>query len=239
MDRFAEQPFADPNPPVPGCSPESAEQVPIVPGSGSGTPPATKTFDEKPLVGESSRQHQSEPAIRNAKIFKGKQLAGEVAELSGLPQQFVSQVGVIPFRHVYEQPEFCLVSGRKSKRWLFPKGHLSPGLGAEESALAEALEEAGVRGRLLETALTPVIFEKSGKWIHLTMWLLEVESLQMHWKESPERIRIWASGPRSLELLDYPYLRELFCEAWQRMGVSNLPELEGCLPRQAKVKRKR
>lgn len=155
-----------------------------------------------------------------------------------LPESSIRQVGVIPFRLVRAQPEFCLISARRSRQWLFPKGHLDQRYGPQGTAIAEAMEEAGVCGRLWEEALSPVTFEKNGRWYQLTMWLLEVEQLLPDWKESLERTRIWASGASSLELLDRPYWKQLLTEACRRL--SEFSEVDGGdLKAPAKVKRKR
>ncbi len=155
-----------------------------------------------------------------------------------LPESSIPQVGVIPFRRVLAQPEFCLISARPSRQWLFPKGHLDQRYGPQGTAIAEALEEAGVCGRLWEDALPPVTFEKNGRWYQLTMWLLEVEQLLPDWKESLERTRIWVSGASSFELLDRPYWKQLMTEACRRLSEFAEVDREDP-PVPAKLKRKR
>ena len=63
------------------------------------------------------------------------------APYSAIPLQPIPQVGVVPFRVVGTQTEFCLVTGRRSGRWGFPKGRVSGG----NSLLAAALGEAPKR----------------------------------------------------------------------------------------------
>jgi 8-oxo-dGTP pyrophosphatase MutT (NUDIX family) len=61
------------------------------------------------------------------------------------------QVAAVCFRILSTGVEFLLVRTRRG-RWTFPKGGLQKGLTPAESAALEALEEAGVHGRIEEIA---------------------------------------------------------------------------------------
>ena len=50
-------------------------------------------------------------------------------------------------------PEVLLVTTLRTRRWILPKGWPHPGLSLPESAAREALEEAGVTGRIEATPL--------------------------------------------------------------------------------------
>ena len=58
------------------------------------------------------------------------------------------QAGAVPFRKKGSQLEFLLVTSHRG-RWIFPKGIVEPGETAEQTALKEVQEEAGIRGVLL------------------------------------------------------------------------------------------
>ncbi len=62
------------------------------------------------------------------------------------PQSFF-QVAAVAYRERLGEPEFLLVR-TGSGRWTFPKGNVEPSLGARDSALREAIEEAGARGKI-------------------------------------------------------------------------------------------
>ena len=55
--------------------------------------------------------------------------------------------------------QFLLVQTRRG-RWTFPKGSVEPGLTHAQAAALEAFEEAGVHGRIQETAFTHYIHHK-------------------------------------------------------------------------------
>jgi len=59
------------------------------------------------------------------------------------------QYGALPYHFTTTGgPEFLLVTTRKTKRWMIPKGWPIKGLKAAKSAAREAYEEAGVRGTI-------------------------------------------------------------------------------------------
>ena len=51
------------------------------------------------------------------------------------------------------QYEFCLITSLRKGRWGFPKGITDPGETHVETALKEADEEAGLRGRIVGDSL--------------------------------------------------------------------------------------
>ena len=64
---------------------------------------------------------------------------------TGLPVQ----VAAVCYRLRGSSVEFLLVN-TSSGKWTFPKGRIDPSLSGSESAAREALEEAGVEGRIEE-----------------------------------------------------------------------------------------
>jgi 8-oxo-dGTP pyrophosphatase MutT (NUDIX family) len=59
------------------------------------------------------------------------------------------QYGALPYHFTKTGgPEFLLVTTRKTKRWMIPKGWPIKGLKAAKSAAREAYEEAGVQGTI-------------------------------------------------------------------------------------------
>ena len=101
----------------------------------------------------------------------------------------LDQVGVLPYRRGDHAIEVLLVTTRKRGRWIFPKGNIEEELGPRRSAVLEALEEAGVEGRVHSPAL--------GTYRHgrppektVELYLMEVREQHETWMEQDE-----ASGP--------------------------------------------
>ncbi len=70
----------------------------------------------------------------------------ESTELRDRPAYYYRQASVIPYRLVNLQPQILLIRSRKAKHWAVPKGIIEPGLSPQQSAVQEALEEAGIEG---------------------------------------------------------------------------------------------
>ncbi|MBI9072450.1 MAG: NUDIX hydrolase [Melioribacteraceae bacterium] len=65
-----------------------------------------------------------------------------------VPEYFFNQSAVIPYKIENMQLKIMLITSRKKKRWIIPKGVIEPGMTPRESALREALEEAGCIGEV-------------------------------------------------------------------------------------------
>ncbi len=94
-----------------------------------------------------------------------------------------AQVAAVCYRRTALSLEFLLVK-TSSGKWTFPKGRLCPWLSASESAAREALEEAGVRGRIQESAFAHYLdvkralgHDNRSREILIAAYLLEVQSL--------------------------------------------------------------
>jgi 8-oxo-dGTP pyrophosphatase MutT (NUDIX family) len=70
------------------------------------------------------------------------------------------QAAAFPVRRTNGVLEVCLIRRKDSAAWGLPKGHIDPGNTAEETALIEALEEAGLEGRLLDRPIGSYRYEK-------------------------------------------------------------------------------
>jgi 8-oxo-dGTP pyrophosphatase MutT (NUDIX family) len=107
------------------------------------------------------------------------------------PAWHYRQSGLIPVRRCGDGLEVLLVTNRKQKRWVIPKGIVDLGLSPLDSAVKEAWEEAGVRGNPLTQPLGEYQYRKWGGTCRVVVFLLWVEDIQERWPESGERLRAW------------------------------------------------
>ena len=142
------------------------------------------------------------------------------------PPQPVPQVGVVPFRLVGTQTEFCLVTGRRSGRWGFPKGGITGGNSLLSAALDEAREEAGLVGKIHGNQLGQYSYRKKGKVFEVLMWLMQVDSALENWQESAERARVWVKLAEARRLLDRPHLDQLIMLAANRLATPEASQAE-------------
>jgi 8-oxo-dGTP pyrophosphatase MutT (NUDIX family) len=115
------------------------------------------------------------------------------------PAGWYAQSGVIPYRVLAEASagtpdvEVLLITSRKRKRWVIPKGIVEPDLTAQQSAVKEAYEEAGIRGEVSDTPIGMFQYEKWGGICVVDVFLLNVTELLTEWPEADLRDREWMS----------------------------------------------
>ncbi|MBF0184621.1 MAG: NUDIX hydrolase [Magnetococcales bacterium] len=132
------------------------------------------------------------------------------------PDHFYQQSAVIPVRYQGDQLQVMLISSRKGKRWVVPKGVIEPALTAEASAGKEALEEAGIRGVILPQLLGRFQYEKWGDTCTVQVFVMQVTEVMERWLED-FRSRIWLDVASAAKRMEEPALRE--------MMTSRLPEM--------------
>jgi 8-oxo-dGTP pyrophosphatase MutT (NUDIX family) len=104
------------------------------------------------------------------------------------------------------------VTATSGRRWILPKGTLEPGLSAAECAVAEAWEEAGIRGRPGRRAIAKYSARKYGRPCLVSVFRLDVKSIADDWPERDGRRRRWVSVEKAHALVDVPAIRELLRE---------------------------
>jgi 8-oxo-dGTP pyrophosphatase MutT (NUDIX family) len=107
------------------------------------------------------------------------------------PWWFYHQSGVIPYRVIHEEVEVLLITSRRGKHWVIPKGVIDPGSDAGESAAREAYEEAGIRGRLSDAPVGEYRYKKWGGICTVKVFIMEVQSVLDAWPEESNRKRLW------------------------------------------------
>lgn len=100
------------------------------------------------------------------------------------PSYWYNQSAVLPFLHRDGELYVVLIKTRKGKRWTIPKGIVEPGLSPLASALKEALEEAGLKGRGQPEPIGCYAYRKWGGTCTVQVFPLEVTDILDEWEES-------------------------------------------------------
>ena len=132
-------------------------------------------------------------------------------------ETYIEQSGVIPYRLEQGKIEILLVSSRKKKRWVIPKGIIEPDLTPQDSAAKEALEEGGILGEVLPESVGTYTYEKWGGVCRVVVFLLKVTSLQANWLED-YRERQWFSLPEAQKRLDEAELKNILLKVGDRLS---------------------
>jgi 8-oxo-dGTP pyrophosphatase MutT (NUDIX family) len=127
----------------------------------------------------------------------------------------IRQSGAIIVRLDGDEPQVLLVTAKRNpKRWIFPKGHIEKGESAEDAALREAREEAGVLVKSIGPAGSlEYHFLGAGFRVEYFLAVLQREA------GPPEkgRSRRWCSLDEALERLRFKNTRKLLRKAWKTL----------------------
>jgi len=118
------------------------------------------------------------------------------------PAYYYSQSSVIPYRICDGKPEVLIIRSSKKKHWVVPKGIHEPGLTSQESAAKEALEEAGVVGKIDTELVGSYRYMKWGASCIVDVYSMEVSRIipEIEWEES-YRTRKWVSPKQAATLV--------------------------------------
>jgi 8-oxo-dGTP pyrophosphatase MutT (NUDIX family) len=124
------------------------------------------------------------------------------------------QFAALPWRRSGDGLEVLLVTSRDSRRWVIPKGWPMKGRKAHLAAAREALEEAGVTGRIARASAGSYGYIKRLKngaplECRVQVFPLKIERQRKSWPERHEREARWFPAAQAAEAVDEPELRAL------------------------------
>lgn len=146
---------------------------------------------------------------------KSKLLLG-VRRVMGAPEPAL-QAALLPWRKSPRGIEIMLITSRGTGRWILPKGWPEEGESLRESAMREAVEEAGVEGTAAELPLGSYFYEKvmaSGlrRTCEVRVFPMQVKEQRKNWPERAERDRRWVSVEEAAALVAEPLLSALISD---------------------------
>lgn len=138
------------------------------------------------------------------------------------------QVAALPWREVDGNVEIMLITSRGTGRWVLPKGWPEAREPLCEAAAREASEEAGISGRVSTLEAGRYFYAKAMAGgldvpCEVFVFLLLVESVSDHWKESRQRIRRWMKASDARREVAESDLAEIighFCLSRQNHGLN-------------------
>lgn len=122
-----------------------------------------------------------------------------------------TQFGALCWRKHRDEVQVLLITSRRSKRWILPKGWPVDGATPAEAAQTEAWEEAGVRGKVKSICLGIYSYSKERDDAPnlpcvVAVFPVKVEKLEKVWPESKERTRKWFALKKAAGLVREPEL---------------------------------
>ena len=144
--------------------------------------PAAKGSTVRPMKEQRAKDHSFAPI----------DMMG--AKKTGLRTQFAA----LCYRLRKGKPEILLITSRRTQRWIIPKGWPQDGMRPAQSAAIEALEEAGVEGKLHDFSIGVYSYTKnhvSGRALPCVgiVYPLKVKRIHERYREVNQRKRKWFS----------------------------------------------
>jgi 8-oxo-dGTP pyrophosphatase MutT (NUDIX family) len=123
------------------------------------------------------------------------------------------QFAALPYRDRHGL-EILLLTSRDTRRWVIPKGWPMKGLPPHGAAACEAIEEAGVVGRVSKKPIGKFEYVKrltdgAPLQCSVDVFSLKVAKQLAVWPEREERTAHWFAPEEASELVDEPDLRAL------------------------------
>ncbi len=122
-----------------------------------------------------------------------------------------TQFGALCWRKHRSEIQVLLITSRRSKRWILPKGWPQDGATPAEAAMTEAWEEAGVRGKAKPICLGIFSYSKelddaSNLPCVVAVFPVKVTRLEKDWPEAKERKRCWFPIKKAAGMIREPEL---------------------------------
>jgi 8-oxo-dGTP pyrophosphatase MutT (NUDIX family) len=110
--------------------------------------------------------------------------------------------------------EIMLVTSRTTRRWIIPKGWPESGIPPHQVAAREALEEAGVVGRVSKRPIGSFPYEKVLKHgatarCRVQVFALRVTRQKKRWPEKRARQIEWCAPAEAARFVREPQLRRI------------------------------
>lgn len=103
------------------------------------------------------------------------------------------QAGALAWQEAEGERKFWIVTSRRTRRWVLPKGSVDPGMTPAEAAAQEAFEEAGLHGQVSLAPIGSYTIPKIRPpliWsVNVAIFPIAVTQVDEDWLESGERER--------------------------------------------------
>ena len=134
------------------------------------------------------------------------------SDKSSFKDKVFFQIGALCYRVTAKNVNILLITSRRSKRWIIPKGWKVDKMNSRKSVALEAWEEAGVQGQVSKRSIGKYYYRKrSTKNEFFTcavkVFSLEVKANKKKFPERGQRKLKWVSPAAAIDLVAEPELK--------------------------------
>lgn len=130
----------------------------------------------------------------------------EIALGEATKRDLRTQFAALCYRYKNDKLQICLVTTRRTGRWIVPKGWPMDGETPADAAATEAYEEAGLQGKMHTRPIGVFSYYKVLSEDELpciaVIYPMKVKKILNRWPERGERRRKWFSRKRAAALVD-------------------------------------
>lgn len=123
------------------------------------------------------------------------------------------QSAVIPYRKNNNRIEIMLVTTRNGN-WTIPKGIIEDDLTPQVSAAKEALEEAGISGKVKKRKVGTYTYKKWGGTCTVKVYKMKVKKIHTKWEEDNFRTRMWIQLNNTYKFINKKKLTDIINKAF-------------------------
>jgi 8-oxo-dGTP pyrophosphatase MutT (NUDIX family) len=124
-----------------------------------------------------------------------------------------TQFAALCYRVRDEKVEVCIITSRRTGRWILPKGWPMHKQTPAQAAATEAWEEAGLTGKAFDTCLGVYTYPKHKKKqifpVITLVYAVKVTQEHSDWPEAHQRRRRWVSLSKAAEKVNEPELKRI------------------------------
>lgn len=137
----------------------------------------------------------------------------EIALGDGSKTDLRTQFAALCYRIKNDKLQICLITTRRTRRWIVPKGWPMNGETPMDAAATEAFEEAGLRGKMHKRPVGVFSYYKVMSRDELpclaVVYPMRVTKVLNTWPERKERTRRWMSRKKAAKLVSDRELRDI------------------------------
>lgn len=109
------------------------------------------------------------------------------------------EIGAFPFTLKKDKLKVMIITNTSGRAWILPKGHPEEDLKKHQVAELETYEEAGIKGKVLDTRLSEEFIREDGST--LVIYPLLIKEILNEWPEQDIRKRRLVSIKSALDLI--------------------------------------
>jgi len=126
------------------------------------------------------------------------------------------QSAVIPYRKNDDGSIEIMLVTTKEGNWTIPKGIIEDDLSPRASAAKEALEEAGISGKVKKKKVGTYSYKKWGENYCVKVYMMKVKMVHSKWDEEHFRERLWIPLKKVSKFINHENLLSIIKESFKK-----------------------